>query len=96
MKIIATTKSEQNRMPVDPWTAVHIGAGLAFGLMNVPRAWAAGAAIGYEVAEQVFERYEWGKTLFATSGPEVISNAVVDTVVFMAAHRLGELWNATE
>lgn len=96
MKLIARRKADQNRAAVDPWTAVHVAVGLAFGLMDVPRAWALGASVGYEAAEQVFERREWGRKLFVTSGPESLPNAVVDTVVFLIGHRLGELWNATE
>lgn len=95
MKWIATRKSEQNQAAIDPWTAVHLGAGLALGLMSVPLRRALPAAIAYEVAEQFLERKPWGRKLFHTSGPEVLSNAVVDVVVFAAGHWLAERWNAT-
>lgn len=95
MKILATHKGEQNRAAVDPWTLVHFSFGLALGLMNARLAWSMGVAAGYEVVEQVFERREWGKRLFQTSGPESLPNALVDLVVFHAGHRLGTRWNET-
>lgn len=93
MKWIATRKPEQNSAALDPWTVVHLSAGLAFGLMNVPSRWAVGAAVVYEVGEQWAERRAWGKRFFDTQGPEVLPNAIVDTLIFMVGHRLGELWN---
>lgn len=95
MKLIATEKAHQNRAMVDPWTAVHFAAGLAFGLVNVPFRRSLLLAVGYEVVEQVLERQPWGKDLFQTSGPETISNAVMDLVVFGVGQRLGTAWNRT-
>ena len=95
MSFIATRKSEQNRKSIDPWTAVHLSAGLALGLMNVPLRWALSAAVAYELAEQVFERSESGQEFFQTSGPEVAPNSVVDAVVFAVGHWLGRKWNET-
>lgn len=95
VNIIATEKAEQNRAAADPWTIIHFSAGLAFGLMNIPLRWAVAASVFYELAEQVFERREWGQQLFATSGPESVPNAIVDTAVLVAGHRLGALWNET-
>ena len=91
MKLVATRKAEQNRMAVDPWTAVHLSSGLALGLVGVPLRRALAAAGAYEVVEQVLERQSWGQTLFVTSGPEVL----VDTAAFVVGHRLGQGWNAT-
>lgn len=95
MKIIAREKAEQNEAAVDPWTAVHLGSGLALGLMDVPLPWALAASVAYEVVEQVAERREWGKTLFRTSGPETAPNAAVDLVALVIGHRLGAAWNRT-
>lgn len=95
MKIIATRKEEQNVAAVDPWTAVHLASGLALGLMDVPFRFSLGAATGYEVAEQVFERRKWGQELFETSGPETLPNAFVDLAVFALGHYLGTRWNRT-
>lgn len=95
MKIIATGKAEQNEAAIDPWTVVHLSTGLALGLMNVPIRWALGASLAYEIAEQWFERIEWGQELFVTHGPESLPNALVDSVVFYAGYRLGERWNRT-
>ena len=95
MRLIATRKSDQNRTGLDPWTIVHFSAGLALGLVNAPLRWALTAAVAYEFAEQVVERQRWGQKLFATSGPEAVLNAVLDTAVFAAGHDLGRRWNAT-
>lgn len=93
MKLIATRKPEQNEAAVDPWTAVHLSAGLALGLMNVPRTWAVGASIVYEVTEQWFERRPWGQRFLATHGPESPLNVIADILAFVVGHRLGQLWN---
>ncbi len=95
MRLIATRKSDQNRAGLDPWTVVHLSAGLALGLVNAPLRWALTAAVAYELVEQVVERQRWGQRLFAASGPEVALNAVLDTAAFAAGHRLGQRWNAT-
>lgn len=96
MNIIALRKADQNEAAVDPWTAVHLAAGLATGLMDVPIRWALSAALAYEIAEQWFERRDWGQKLFVTHGPESLPNAVVDTAIFYAGYRLGQLWNRTD
>lgn len=93
MHLLAERKPEQNRAAVDPWTVVHFAAGLAFGLMDVRLRWAVVSSVAYEVAEQVFERQEWGKELFKTSGPEILPNALVDVAVLVLGHRLGAAWN---
>lgn len=95
MKVVATEKGEQNAAAADPWTVVHFAAGLALGLMDAPFRPALAAAVAYELAEQVFERKSWGQVLFRTSGPEILSNALLDVAVFVAGHRAGALWNAT-
>lgn len=95
MKLIAKEKREQNRAAIDPWTAVHLTSGLALGLMNVPLSWAAGVSLGYEVAEQFFERERWGQDLFETSGPESLPNATVDMIALVVGHSLGTMWNRT-
>lgn len=96
MNLIATRKADQNAAAIDPWTVVHLSTGLALGLMNVPIRWAFGAALAYELAEQWFERLDWGQEVFATSGPESLPNATVDSLAFLAGHRLGQTWNRTE
>jgi hypothetical protein len=95
MRLIATRKHHQNRAAIDPWTLVHFSTGLALGLMAVSRRSSVGAAVAYELIEQVFERQEVGQRFFETSGPEEVMNAVVDVVVFAAGHALGERWNRT-
>lgn len=95
MRYVALRKAEQNQRSIDPWTVVHLSTGLALGLMGTPLRQSLAAAVAYEVAEQVFERLESGKRFFNTSGPEVVSNAVVDTAVFALGHWLGQKWNAS-
>ena len=93
--MIATEKAEQNEKAVDPWTLVHLAAGLALGLMNVPRKAALAISVVYEAAEQVFERQRWGKELFETHGPESLPNALMDSAALLAGHLLGQAWNRT-
>lgn len=93
MKILATSKSDQNHAAVDPWTAVHFAAGLAVGLMEIRMAHSMGVAVAYEAVEQVFERTETGKEFFKASGPEQPANVVVDLAVFALGHWLGRRWN---
>ena len=95
MKLLAMSKVEQNRAAVDPWTAVHLSAGLALGLMNAPRGPALAAAAAYELVEQLAERREWGQDVFETAGPETLPNAIVDLAVFALGHWLGSAWNRT-
>lgn len=95
MRVIATEKDQQNAAATDPWTIVHFAAGLALGLMDAPFRPSLAAAIAYEGAEQIFERRDWGKSLFRTSGPEIVPNAIVDVVVFAAGYCVGTWWNST-
>lgn len=94
MKILAKNRSEQNRAAIDPWTVVHFAAGLALGLTRAPASWVAGAAVAYEVVEQVVERQEWGEDLFNVAGPESPANMVVDLAVLAGGYWLGERWSA--
>ena len=95
MKWLASSKDEQNRAVLDPWTIVHFGTGLAAGLTDAPPVPALTAAIAYEGAEQVMERKELWRELFKTSGPESRANAVMDILVFALGMWLGRLWNAS-
>jgi len=95
MRIVATSRTDQNRAPLDPWTAVHFSAGLAMGLLDIHRIPAITSAIAYEVAEQFVEREKWGREFFETKGPETIVNAVVDTAAFAFGHWLGKRWLRT-
>jgi hypothetical protein len=95
MKIVATKKREQNEAVIDPWTVVHFSIGLALGLMNAPLRSSLVGAAAYEIVEQYFERFDVGKELFDTKGPEAIPNAIIDLVVLAAGHQLGQMWNRT-
>lgn len=93
MKLFATQKQEQNEAALDPWTLVHFSTGMAFGLMDVPPRWAMAASVTYELAEQLFERQEWGQELFEINGPESLPNALADSATFMTGYYLGRKWN---
>lgn len=95
MRLLATRKKHQNIAAVDPWTVVHFAAGLAAGLVEMPRRPVLGMAVAYEVIEQILERREVGQELFETSGPEKAANAVVDVAVLAVGHELGRRWNRT-
>ena len=95
MKLIATSKTDQNKTVVDPWTVVHFAAGLASGLMDAPLRVTLPVAILYELLEQELESRELGRELFETQGPESIPNAVTDVAVFTLGHVLGQRWNET-
>lgn len=95
MKILALRKQEQNQAAIDPWTPVHMAAGLALGLMNAPLTWSVAAAAAYEFGEQFLERSDAGQDLFDVSGPETLPNVLVDLAVFAAGHYLGSRWNRT-
>ena len=96
VKFIATQKADQNRASIDPWTAVHLSAGLALGLLDVALSRALPGAVVYEVIEQVFERSRAGRVFFRTPGPESFPNVLVDVAVFVVGHALGRRWNATD
>ena len=93
--LVAQRKSEQNQAILDPWTVVHYATGLAAGLAGVNYRAAIIAAVGYELAEQMFERTEFGQSFFNVSGPERGANAIVDVIVFACGYKAGERWNRT-
>lgn len=95
MRPFARDKSEQNIAWIDPWTLVHLGSGLASGLMGLSAPACLAAAVVYEGVEQVVEQKSLGRELFQTSRPESAGNAVVDVAVFAAGHALGKWWNRT-
>lgn len=91
--LVATRKTEQNRAAIDPWTGVHAGMGLAFGLLGVGFWPTAGLAVAYDVAEHAFEKTLDGQRFFKTSGPESAANIATDLAVFLGAWYLGTRWN---
>ena len=93
MILVATRKSEQNRAMLDPWTVVHLGAGLAAGLMGFAFVPVMLAAAGYEVAEQIAESTDAGRRMFKTSGPEQPANVAADLVVLGVGWWLGQRYN---
>jgi len=96
VRLIATSKGEQNEALADPWTLVHAGAGLAVGLMGFSFRAALLGALAYELLEGPLERAEFGKNLFNVSKPESLGNQTVDVAVFMLAVTAGRAWNKTE
>lgn len=94
MKLIATTKAEQEHAAIDPWTVVHFGLGLAAGLMNMRFGTTLAANVGFELAESYFQRSEFGQRLFAVSSPENPVNTLADIAVVQLGWWLGRKWNA--
>jgi hypothetical protein len=84
-----TPARNMNLAPVDAWTMVHVGAGVAAGALRVPFGMAMGLAVAYEVVEQGVERTSTGQRFFGSSGPESFINAVVDVGVFALGHLIG-------
>ncbi len=95
MRLIAVRKADQNLRGIDPWTMVHLSAGLALGLMQVPFRSALVVSALYEGVEQVMERHVAGQRLFNTSGPEAALNSALDLVALALGHRIGTWWNET-
>lgn len=92
MRLVATKKSEQNQAAMDPWTIVHLGSGVALGLLGAKFLPTFAAGIAYEVGEQAFEGSSVGRQLFETSGPETFTNSVVDMVVYTLGWWIGSSW----
>lgn len=95
MMLVARRKSDQNVAAMDPWTVVHLAAGLAAGLVGISFTKSMIAATAYEVFEHGAERTEWGQKLFKTEGPENMANMIADLIVFGVGHQLGKWWNTT-
>lgn len=95
MKLVATRKSEQNVLAIDPWTLVHVGVGLALGLIGAPADKALIGAVVYEVGEYYVEQQPWGQQLFQTQQPETTINILVDLVAFAVGLEAGRRWNRT-
>lgn len=94
MKLIASSKSEQNDAILDPWSVVHLGAGLAAGLMGAPLLPSILLAAVYELLERRAESESPAvRALFRTSGPEVPANAIADVLIFAVGAQLGRRWN---
>lgn len=73
-----------NQKPVDGWTAVHVMAGIGAAAIGLPWWLAIGGAVAYEFLEHRVESDP--DNVFGTSGPEVLSNAIIDVLVFAAAY----------
>ena len=95
MKLVALRKEDQNEAWVDPWSAVHGSAGLAFGLVNVPFKYTFVTAIVWDIFEHFFEKSRFGQRFFKTSGPESFGNVASDTVLFLFGWYLGQKYNST-
>lgn len=93
MKLIATTKEEQNDALLDPWSAVHAGTGLAVGLMGFSLGAALVGAVAYELLERPLESAGFGKNLFNVSKPETRANSLADVAIFMIGVQAGRRWN---
>ena len=95
MKLVAINKRDQNEAWVDPWSVVHGATGLAFGLTGINFWWTLGAAVAWDILEQMLERSEAGQKFFRTSGPESWGNVATDTALFLGGWWLGQKYNNT-
>jgi hypothetical protein len=93
VKLLATRKADQNSAVLDPWTGVHLGVGLASGLLSFPLIPVVGLGVIYEVLERFAETSGTGRRFFQTSGPEHGVNAVADVLVMALGWWLGVRYN---
>jgi hypothetical protein len=93
--LVALSKADQNAAAIDPWTGVHLAAGLAAGLMDARFVPVFSAAVVYEVLEHYFESSEFGQRTFSISGPEIGPNVAIDIGIFALGWWLGHQWNQT-
>ena len=89
---VARNKAEQNEAVVDPWTAVHLGSGVAAGLIGAPFFISLGAALAYEWVET---KGDIESKIFGMSKPETRANQGADIAVFVAGYMAGRAWNRT-
>ncbi len=68
----------QNKRFADQWSPMHVMVGAAFRLFGVSLPVTLLAHTTHEVAEQVFERSEFGRRFFRISGPENLLNSAGD------------------
>lgn len=90
MKLVATSKRDLDSAVIDPWSAVHLGSGLATGLVGVSPKQALIISLGYDlVFSFIFQR----KTgLLHTTGEEIVWNKAADVAAFMLGNYLGRRW----
>ena len=93
MKLVALHHDDQNAALLDPWSLIHLSAGLFAGLVGVGVVPSMIAAVAYEGFEQLAERQSWGQKIFKTSGSETIANIVTDVALFAIGWYLGERYN---
>jgi len=84
MRLVATARSHQHEGATDPWTAVHLGSGLAMGLTGSSATLAALAALGYQLLEQRALRDEGLGTAV-----QQLTNAAIDVMAFMGGWAVG-------
>jgi hypothetical protein len=97
MKFIATSRDEQNAAVLDPWSVVHLAAGLATSLVGVSPGVGFGAAVAYEALELYGESRPGGtvRKIFLTQGPESVPNIAADLALFALGLSLGHRWIRT-
>lgn len=95
MKLVALHHDDQNYALFDPWSVIHMSAGLFFGLVGVGPVLSMTAAVGYDLFEQVAERQPWGQHIFKTSGSETVPNIITDIALFALGWYLGNRYMNT-
>ncbi len=93
MKVFAFRHEDQNSALFDPWSVIHLSAGLFAGLVGIGPIVSMTAAVGYEIFEQVAENQPWGQKIFRTSGSENGPNMITDVLVFAVGWWLGTAYH---
>jgi len=93
MKLVALHHDDQNAALFDPWSLIHLSAGLFAGLVGIGVVPSMIAAVAYEGFEQLAESQPWGQKIFKTSGSETFVNIVSDVALFAVGWYLGERYN---
>jgi len=93
MKLVALHHDEQNFALFDPWSLIHLSAGLFAGLVGIGVVPSMVAAVAYEGFEQLAESQPWGQKIFRTSGSETIANIITDVGLFALGWYMGERYN---
>lgn len=90
MKLVATSKRDLDSAVLDPWSAVHLGSGLATGLVGVTAKQALFVSLAYDVVFSLFFQRRTG--LLHTTGDEVVWNKLADVAIFMTGNYMGRKW----
>ena len=93
MRLVATRQDHLRDAVIDPWAVVHLGSGLALGLVNVTAPHALVAAVGYQLLERLAAPQSRQSSLSDPVSAAEAVNIAVDMVVFMGGWYAGRRFN---